>query len=167
MKILWNSLKKKITALKTILAKNEEIIAKERDIKTSEILIKKAEIEAKKLEYEGLERSKENYRLNLSSEENREATLSSSLQNERDRLTNLQVALGQNQTAQLIKDIKHRVEILEKDKVIAEAAQRKLQNILDTVAEALSLLSKFEVYILSKDELLKLGPSDQDIEVRS
>jgi hypothetical protein len=159
--------KEKITALKAILAKNEEIVAKEREIKTNEILIKKAEIEAKKLEYEGLEKSKENFCLRLSSEESKEATLSSSLQNERDRLTNLQVALGQNQTAQLINDIKHRIEMLKSKKGYTEAAQRKLQGMIDTVAEALSVLNKLEVYILSKDELLKLGSSEQDIEVKS
>ena len=158
--------KDKIAELKAILAKNEDIIAKEREIKTNEILIKKAEIEAKKLEFEGLERSKESCRQNLVSEQNKEAALKSSLQNERDRLTNLQVALGQNETAQLIKDTKHRIQMLEKDKYNAEASLRKLQNMLEIVADALSLLNKFEVYILSKDDLLKLGSAAQDNEAK-
>ena len=158
--------KDKIAELKAILAKNNDIIAKEREIKTNEILIKKAEIEAKKLEFEGLERSKESYRLSLVSEQNKEASLNISLQNERDRLTNYQVALGQNETAQLIKDTKHRIQMLEKDKFTTEASLRKLQNMLKIVADALSLLNKFEVYILSKDELLKLGSADQENEAK-
>ncbi len=158
--------KDKIAELKAILAKNEDIIAKEREIKTNEILIKNAEIEAKKLEFEGLQRSMESCKQNLVSEQIKEATLNSSLQNERERLTNLQVALGQNETAQLIKDTKHRLQMLEKDKDHADASVRKLKNMLEIVADALSLLNKFEVYILSKDELLKLGLSEQDDEAK-
>ncbi|HZK54698.1 MAG TPA: ATP-binding protein [Desulfosporosinus sp.] len=159
--------KDKIAELKAILAKNEDIIAKEREIKTNEILIKKADLEAKKLEFEGLERSQESLSQNLMREQAKEAALSSSLENEQDRLTNLQVALGQNETAQLIKDTKHRIQILEQDKRHTEASVRKLEAMLEIVADALTLLNKFEVYILSKDELLKLGsvdPNDNEVQ---
>jgi len=158
--------KDKIAELKAILAKNEDIITKEREIKTNEILIKKAELEAKKLDFEGLERSLESLRQNLIREQAKEAVAKSSLDNEQDRLTDLQVALGQNETAQLIKDTKHRIEMLKKDKQNAEDSLRKLKTMLETVADALSLLNKFEVYILSKDELLKLGSADQDNEAK-
>ena len=158
--------KDKIAELKAILAKNEDIISKEREIKTNEILIKKAEIEAKKLEFEGLERSQESLSQNLISEQAKEVALKSSLENERDRLTNLQVALGQNETTQLIKDTKHRIQILEQDKRHTEDSLRKLKTMLEIVADALSLLNKFEVYILSKEELLKLGSADQDNEAK-
>ncbi len=158
--------KDKIVELKAILAKNEDIIAKEREIKTNEILIKKAEIEAKKLEFAELEQSQASYRQNLASEQNKEAALNSSLQNERDRLTNLQVALGQNETAQLISHTKHRLEILEKDKRIAEVALRKLQNMLEVVEDALSLLNKFEVHILAKDDLRQLASVDQSNDIK-
>ncbi|MDR3602297.1 MAG: SbcC/MukB-like Walker B domain-containing protein [Desulfosporosinus sp.] len=159
--------KDKITELKAILAKNEDIIAKEREIKTNEILIKKAELEAKKLDFEELERSQERYRQNLVSEQAKETALNSSLQNERDRLTSLQVALGQNETAQLIKETKFRIQLLDQDKRHTEDSLRKLKNMLEIVADALSLLNKFEVYILSKDELLKLGSADEDNEAKT
>jgi hypothetical protein len=156
--------KEKISELKTILNKNEDIISKEREIKTNEILIRKAEIEAKKLEWEQLERSNTIYYQNLISEQNNEVTLKESPENERDRLTNLQVALGQNETSQLIKDTKHRIEMLKKDKKNTDVAVKKLQNMLNKIADALSLLNKFEVYIIGKEELLKIGSVDLEAE---
>lgn len=159
--------KDKIAELKAILAKNEDIIAKEREIKTNEILIKQAELEAKKLDVGELERSQERYRQNLVSEQMKEAALNSSLQNERDRLTSLQVALGQNETAQLIQETKYRIQILKNKKDYAEASLKKLKTMLEIVADALSVLNKFEVYILSKDALLKLGSAEQDDEAKA
>jgi uncharacterized protein YPO0396 len=158
--------KDKIAELEAILTKNDYIIAKEREIKTNEILIKKAEIAARKLDFEGLERNQASLSQNLIGEQAKEAVLSSRLEDERDRLMNLQVALGQNEMAQLIINTKHRIQILEQDKRHTEAAVRKLQTMLEIVADALKLLNKFEVYILSKDELLRLGSPDQDDEVK-
>lgn len=156
--------KEKISELNTILSKNEEIISKEREIKTNEILIKKAEIEAKKLECEQLEKSNIICQQNLIHEKKKEVTLKESYENERDRLTNLQVALGQNETTQLIKDTKHRIEMLEKDKKNTDTAVKKLQNMLNKVLDALSLLNKFEVIIMGKEELLKIDSSDIEAE---
>ncbi|MDD4493167.1 MAG: SbcC/MukB-like Walker B domain-containing protein [Eubacteriales bacterium] len=161
---LMSITKVKISELEAILSKNEEIISKEREIKTNEILIKKAEIETKKLELEALERNRQLFRQNLNSEQNKGDLLGSSLQNERNRLMNFQIALGQNKITQLINETKHRIEILEKDKNIAEGSLKKLQNMLEVVIEALNLLSKFEVYVLSKNEVLKLGSTEKDIQ---
>jgi len=159
--------KEKISELETILSKNEDIISKEREIKTNEILIKKAELEAKKLECEVLDRSNHVCEQNLINEQKNEATLKASLENERDRYNNLQLALGQNETTQLIKDTKHRIAMLEKDKENTDTALKKLQYMQSKVVDALSSLSKIEIYIMSKEELLKLSATDLDIEEKT
>ena len=159
--------KAKITELEEILAKHEEIMAKEREIKTNEVLIKKAEIEAKKLDFQDLEKNNRLFERQLQSEQNKLAQLNSNLENERDRLTGLQVALGQNETAVLIKDTKHRIEMLGKDKDNAQRAVDKLNKMLRTVTEALVLLNRLEVYVLSKAELLALGSAELDVQLKS
>lgn len=156
--------KAKISELDIILSKNNDIIAKEREIKTNEILIKKAEIEAKKLECEQLEKSRHIWVQSLKDEQNNEIVLKKSLENERERLTNLQIALGQNETTQLIVNTKHRIEMLEKDKQTADADVKKLHNMLGKAVDTLSLLNKYEVLILSKEELLRLGSVDFETE---
>ncbi|HEY5585271.1 MAG TPA: SbcC/MukB-like Walker B domain-containing protein [Ruminiclostridium sp.] len=152
--------KEKISELKTILAKNEDIISKEREIKTNEILIKKAEIEAKKLECEKLENSNSICEQKILNEQNNELTLKASLENERERLTNLQIAHGQNEMTQLISGAKHRIEMLQKDKKNVATALEKLRTMVNNVADALNLLSKFETFIMSKEELLKVNAAD-------
>ncbi len=159
--------KDKISELKTILLKNEDIIAKEREIKTNEILINKAEIEAKKLEWEEIEKSNHICELNLSNMQSKEASLKASLENERERLTNLQIALGQNETTKLISDTKYRIRDLEKDKKSADVSLEKLQKMLSKVSATLSLLNKFEIFILSKEELLKISKADVDTEEKT
>lgn len=152
--------KEKISELDIILAKNSDILAKEREIKTNEILIKKAEIEAKKLDCQQFEKNSHIFEQKLRVEQDNEATLRKTLNNERDRLTNLQIALGQNETTQLIVTTKHGIEMLEKDKQTADTAVKKLQSMLSRVSETLNLLNKHEVFILSKEELLKIGQAD-------
>lgn len=164
---LMDNTKEKISELKVILSKNEDIILKDREIKTNEVLIRKAEIEAKKLECESLEKNNHICQQNLLNEQNNETTLKASLENERDRLTNLQVALGQNETTQLIKDTKHNIEMLDKDKQNTEASVRKLQNMLRKVNEALNLLSKYQVYVMAREEFLKLSRLDLDTEEKT
>ena len=150
----------KISELDTILSKNNDILAKEREIKTNEILIKKAEIEARKLEYEHLEKNSHICDQRLKAEQDNENALRKSLNNERDRLTNLQISLGQNETTHLINETKHRIEKLEIGKQNIESDVKKLHNMLNKIAETLNLLSKYEVFILSKEELLKVEAAD-------
>lgn len=154
----------KISELESILAKNEEIIAKEREIKTNEILIKKAELEAKKLEREELEKSKHILEQTLIKEQNNENTLKEDLEKERIRLTNLQIALGQNETTQLIQHTKHNIDMIKKDRENAEAGMKKLQCMLDVIMNALSLLDKNNIFIMTKEELIKIGADDCDFE---
>jgi uncharacterized protein YPO0396 len=164
---LMDATKEKILALKMILSKNEDIVAKDREIKTNEILIKNAEIEAKKQEC--LDLDKRNHALiqRLNSEQETEKTQKASLESERVRLTNLQISISQNKTTQLIKDTKHRIEMLKKDKENAESAVKKLQKMLTKVVDALNLLNKNEVYIMKRDEVLKLESTETGTEKKA
>lgn len=164
---LMSITKMKINDLKAILAKNEEILAKEKEIKTNDILIKKAEIEAKKLDIEELDKNNQKLRQQLQSEQNKFEMLKSSLQNEIDRHTNLLVALGQNETTQLINNTQHRIELLKNDKKNIQLSLDKLNKMLQTISEALVLLNQFEIYVISKDELIALGQTEQDVTVKS
>ena len=156
--------KEKIAVLQTILGKNNEIIAKEREIKTNEILIKKAEIEAKKLEEEELRKNNQSCEQNLCNEQSNEITLKTSVDNERERLMNLQVALGLNETTQLIQATKHAIEIYIKDRDSAKLGLTKLQNMQQEVINALGLLNKFEIYVMSKEEVLKISDVEFAVE---
>lgn len=161
---LMDITKEKISELQGILLKNEDIVSKDREIKTNEILIKKAEIEAKRQDLEDLEKNTHILGQRLISNQNEEKALRASLENERERLTSLQVALGQNETTQLIKDTKHRIQMLQKDKENTEVAVKKLQNMLKKVIDTLSLLSKHEIFIMTKEDLLKIECPDIDTE---
>ena len=164
---LMSITKEKISDLEAILSKNEEIIAKDREIKTNEILIKKAEILAKQHEIEELDKNIQAFRQRLQSQESTLELINSNLQNERGRQTSLQVALGQNETAQLIKDVQHNIEMLNKDKETAHNSLNKLNNNLQTTSDALVLLNQFEVYVISKEELKSLGLAECDVEAKS
>lgn len=164
---LMDSTKEKISELETILSKNEDIVSKDREIKTNEILIKKAEIEAKKQECEELIQN--NYVLGqkLINQQNIEKTQKVSLENERDRLASLQGALSNNETTLLIKDIKHRIEILKKDKEKEVIEVNKLKAMLNKVVDALSLLHQHEVFIMTKEELLSLETVNTETEKKA
>lgn len=159
---LMSITKEKIDDLEAILSKNDEIISKERELKTNDILIRKAEIEAKKLEIEALKKTTQLLSHQLQSEQSKLELLNSSLQNERNRHTSLQVALGQNETTELIKDTIHRIEILNKDNESAQLSMDKLNKILKTTSAALELLGQFKVYLISKEELNSLGLANKD-----
>jgi len=164
---LMSITKEKINDLKAVLSKNDEILAKEYEIKTNEVMIKKAEIEAKKLEAEEYEKNNQMFRQHLQSEHSKLELLKISLQNERDRLTDLQVARGQNETVQLIKDTKHRIEMLNKDRENFQLSVDRLNRMLNNMAEALALLNQFEIYIISKEELMSLGDGEKDTSIKA
>ena len=154
--------KEKINDLKTVLSKNNEILAKEREIKTNEVMIGKAEIEAKKLEVEDNEKNNQRFSQQLQREQSKLELLNLSLQNERKRQTSLLVALAQNETAQLIKDTEYGILMLNKDKQRFQESMDKLNIMLNATSEALALLKQFEVYIISKVELMSLGSAEND-----
>jgi uncharacterized protein YPO0396 len=159
--------KEKINDFKMILLKNDEILAKEREIKTNEIMIRKAEIEAKKLAIEDNEKYNQMLSQQLQSEQSKLELLNQSLKNERNRQTSLMVALGQNETVQLVKDTKHRIEMLNKDKDNVQKSMDKLNIMLNTTSEALTLLKQFEVYVISKVDLMSLGLAEKDAASKS
>ena len=161
---LMSITKEKISELETILIKNEEINAKDREIKTNEILIKKAELEAKKIECEELEKNTHILEQTLIKEQSNENNLKEDLEKERIRLTNLQIALGQNETTQLIQHTKHNIDMIKKDKENAEDRVKKLKGMLDVIMDALILLNKYDVFIMAKEDLLKVGTADCDFE---
>jgi len=159
---LMDITKEKIAELDAIVLKNDEIILRDKDIKTNEILIKKAEIESKKLEHEELEKNNNILEQQLLSRENDEKALKLTLEDERTRLTDLQIAMGNNETTRLIDNTKNNIKILEERKSNIEGAVKKLENMINKVLDSLSLLSKQDVFIMSKDEVLKLEPADED-----
>lgn len=161
---LMDVTKEKIKELDIILLKNNDIIAKDRDIKSNEILINKAELETKKQEYEELKKSKHILEQKIISEQKVEKSLKEILENDRERLTNLKIALEQNETIQLIKDIKHRIQMIKKDEENEDLNVKKLQNMLDKVVDTLTLLNKHEIFIMTKDEIIKVGSQDIDEE---
>ena len=159
--------KEKISDLQRILAKQEDIIEKDREIKTNEVMIRKAEIEAAKLEIEAKEKSSQLLRQKLEREKTNLEELNARLKNERARETELQVALGQNETLQLIRETKHRIEVLNVVKNNHQKSLDKLNKLLKTAAEALTLLQQTGTFILSKEELLSLGSPEADACLRA
>ncbi|HAE61800.1 MAG TPA: cell division protein MukB [Eubacteriaceae bacterium] len=164
---LMDATSKKISELEMILSKNEEIQKKMREISTNEVMIKKAEFEDRMLKAEELEKTNQQLAVKLQREKTRLKGLSSTIQNERDRKTSLQVAMGQNETTQLIRDTKHRIEMLDKDRQSYEYSAKKLDSMLKTISEALAMLLKLDVKIISKEELLSLGSPKKDAEEKS
>ena len=152
--------KEKIGELQIILSKNEEIVAKDREIKINEILISKAGIEAQKTEKDGLERHIQLSQQKLANEENDQATIYASLEIERDRLTNLQIAINQNETTQLIKDTQRNIDQLENSRKNIHTDVIKLENMVRTVADTLSFLQQHQVFVISREELDKLIDAD-------
>lgn len=159
---LMSITKDKIDDLKIILTKSDEINAKDREIRTNEVLIKKAELEAKRLEAEEIKKRTQILSHKLQSEQARLESLNLNLQNERERQTSLQIALGQNETSHLIEATEHRIELLKKDSENAQQSLEKLERMLGIISEALVALNKLEVYIVSKDELMSLSLTGQD-----
>ena len=156
--------KDKINSLQDILAMNEHIVIKEREISTNEVLIQKAGIEAKKLEREQLQNQNQINEQKLRNEQTQELTLNEKLEVERERLTNLQIALNQNETTKLISDTKNQIKMLEKDKQLSQQNVNKLQDMINNLVDALSLLGKHDIRVLTKEELNQLTAIDCELE---
>lgn len=156
--------REKIKDLEAILSSHEIILLRERDIKTNEILIDKARIEIKKQELEQLERQYQNDQQKLVREQQQEAGLGTQLEHERERFTQLQVALGQNETTQLIASIRNGIELLKKDRDIAETAYKKLKSMLGLVNDALKALNEDGVVITTREAVLNLAADEGRVE---
>ncbi|MDD2534852.1 MAG: SbcC/MukB-like Walker B domain-containing protein [Eubacteriales bacterium] len=159
--------RRKIDSLEAILTKHDEIQLKEREIKTHEILIGKAKLEKAKNEGEELARKLHQSRQNMQSEIDNKSLITKDLRREQDRLTGLNIALGQNTTTLLINDTKHRIEMLEKDRNSAQDDLSKLNRQLTLITEAATLLAKDQIKLLSREDLVTLGPISEDSEAKS
>jgi len=157
---LMDITKAKISELDAILGKNEEIIAKLREIKINEIMIKKAKVEAKKAECENLIKENQILNQNFSIELNNIEVLKTSLENERNRLNELIISKNQNETTILISETRHRIDLLQQKHSNYEKAVIYLDNMIQIVSDALSLLSKQNIIIIKKEELYKLSDPD-------
>ncbi len=157
----------KISELSVILSKAEEISEKEREILTNDIMIRRAEIESLKIELEEKVREEQMLRIELERESSKLEGLHTRLSNERNRGTQLEVSLQQNETTMLIRDTKHRIELLNKDKANFQKSLDKLNQLIKAAQEALVLLQKCGIFIISKDELQSLGSPDKAPELKS
>jgi uncharacterized protein YPO0396 len=164
---LMETTRLKITQLKEILDKEDDIIAKEREIKTNEILIKKAEIESKKIECEELKMAFHACEQGLASEIQREKTLEESYKYEQERLTNLQIAIGKDETTQLIAQTKHRIEMLQQTRGNLEAAFNKFENMHRILIDVLGFLNKAAIHVFPKDDIMKIISLDTDLSQKS
>ncbi len=157
---LMDVTKVKIEELNSILLKNDEIIFKEREIKINEILIKRAEVETKKIELQNIIKENEKREQNLIVEKNHNETLKISLENERKRFNDLQLAINQNEITRLLSETKHRIELLKEKSLNYQKAVNRIDNMIQIVSDTLSLLNKNEIFIIKKEELYKLSDPD-------
>ncbi|MBC7765286.1 MAG: AAA family ATPase [Hyphomonadaceae bacterium] len=153
---LMNITKAKVEKLEAILMINGEILAKEQEIKTNEVLIKKAELEAKKLEIDRIEKENSQCEYNLRAAQSNEQRIGTNLENKRSRISTLKVAASQNETSQLITEIQHKIEIYEIALNAANAAFEKLKGMQKKVLEALTVLGKNDIFVLSKEDVLNV-----------
>ena len=161
---LMDITKLKIAELKEILSKYEEIISKDKEIIVNDILIKKAEIEALKIEYENLIKDNLSYEKRLEIEENKKKECNFSLTSERNRLNDLRISINQDETALLIRETKHRIEILEEKAKVFTKSVKDLDSMIDIIYDALSLLNKQGIVVVKREELNSLSDYKSDIE---
>ena len=154
--------RRKIDSLNAILATHEKIQQNDREIRTNEILIRKAELEKTRNESDALARKLHQSRQELLREIDRKTLIAEDLKREQNRLTELNIALGQNTTTQLISETRNRISHLEKDRALAEARVAKLNRQLTLLTEAASQLAKEQVNLLSSSDLTSLGSTKQD-----
>lgn len=149
-------IKVKIKELEVILSKNQEIISKDREIQINEVLIKQAELKARKQELENVKKSNHILNQRLLTTEEKKKSLGINLDNERQRLIDLRVDFENNETAKLISGTKNRIEHLEADKGKLEGDSAKLKGTLEQIISVLVLLNQESVFIIRKQELLKI-----------
>ncbi|MFA7139342.1 MAG: ATP-binding protein, partial [Bacteroidales bacterium] len=161
---LMDITKLKISELKEILSKYEEIVSKDKEIIVNDILIKKAEIEALKIEYENLIKDNLSYEKRLEIEEKKKRECNFSLTSERNRLNDLRISINQDETALLIRETKHRIEILEEKAKGLTKSVKDLDNMIAKICDALSLLNKQGKVVVKREELYSLSDYKTDIE---
>ncbi len=157
--------KHKIDYLETILSKNHEIELKAKEIEINKIVFKKAELENKREVINDVKNKLERDQQMLKAEDGASNDLKTTLDNERSRESSLRQTLNQNEFTVLITETKNNITLIEKDIATEEKSFNKLKNIVDEVTEVLNdLFTKFEIFIVSKKDLLSVCEADTDLE---
>ena len=153
----------KINKLEEILNKYNDVDMKNQEIKINDILIKKAEIEEINESIALL--NKEIHINNRSLEEanTKEREANQKYENENNRLSNLKIAHANNETTKLINDTENDIKMLYNQKHNLSEKQKKLQNMVDKLNDALSLLSNHDVVIATKDQTLSFLDPESDV----
>jgi|LAHS01.1.fsa_nt_gb uncharacterized protein YPO0396 len=154
---LMDVTKLKVADLKGILLKYDEIVSKDKEIIINDILIKKAEIEALKIDYEKVIKDNLLYKKSLEIEKEKKGEYNNSLANERNRLNELIISMNQNETTVLITQTKHRIEILKEKAKGLNKSVEKLDDMIAKIYDALSLLSKQDIFVAKREELYSLS----------
>ena len=157
----------KIDNLEAILEKNQETQTKEREIRTTEILIGKADVDASRQEAADLEKNLHVSRLQLAREQEQMAELAARMQQEQERQIGLNVAIGQNEATLLIKDIRHRIELLNKDLTGAKRDVEKRSVGLKSIDDTRATLASHGISLLSHENAHALKNASVDFERRS
>ena len=148
--------KEKVDKLGIILKRVEEISDNQKEIQVNQILIAKAEIESAKQQLEMLEDTLKGDTIKLDALESKSKDLKEKYDQENQRLTNLKIALGQNETTLLITSTKNNIQSYRRDKVDAEKSQQNLLGMIQKFHTANIKLNELRDFILLKDDLLKL-----------
>jgi uncharacterized protein YPO0396 len=159
--------REKLEKLKNILLRSNDIKSLAEEIRINEIMIARAQIESVKEEIKELTFQLEIDCQELDNFEEKEKMVRSALDNERQRLTNLQIALGENEAAVLVTAIKHRIDILNKELETFEKSVSDFDNMFSKLSDILVFLDKNEIFVLSKEEFLKLNSITEDIRNKS
>ena len=146
--------KEKIDKLGIILKRGEEISDNQKEIQVNQILIAKAEIESAKQQLEMLEDTLKGDTIKLDALESKSKDLKEKYDQENQRLTNLKIALGQNETTLLITSTKNNIQSYRRDKVDAEKSQQNLLGMIQKFHTANIKLNELRDFILLKDDLL-------------
>lgn len=152
--------KEKISELDNILSYNTEVTSKDRIILINNILIKKSELELQIKEEEKLKKKTCILNQTLIDQQNTLKVLKSNVESEREKLTNLRITFQNNETTELVTSIKHRIEILTKDKENAHSGVQKLNEIVRRVNDTIKLLNTNSILIKNKEEVYNIMSED-------
>ena len=153
----------KIKKLEEILNKYNDVELKDREIKINDILIKKAEIEELNDSIASFDKEIHIYNRILEEAKTDEHEADQKYESENNRLSNLQIAHANNEITKLINDTENDIKSLRKDKYHLSEKLKKLEKMIDKLVEALKYLSKQDVVIATKDQILKFLNSETDI----
>ncbi|HHT97100.1 MAG TPA: AAA family ATPase [Clostridiales bacterium] len=155
--------KEKTKSLEEILNKHDELEMKDREIRINDILIKKAEIEDINDLIALLDKEIHIYKRQLEEEKIKEKEADQKHESENNRLSNLQIAHANNEITKLINDTENDIKSLNKDKDYLSEKLKKLKGMVTKLIETLSLLSKYDEVIATKEQILNFLNTKIDI----